>query len=127
MHIMRKRLVVAFIVAVAIALVASLSVKTEQRTQLKMATFVTITLQGPRWHDFDKPFTKAFAAIDEIEAILIYAHDFYYVVNKNKLFSLKVNEHYKVSNIGYRDPLFKEICFGLTVKESYYLNKKRSL
>ena len=53
--------------------------------------------------------------IDEIESLLIYAHDSEYLYNKRKLVSFKVLSYYKITNNGYRSPLFKEICFGLTV------------
>jgi thiamine biosynthesis lipoprotein len=43
--------------------------ETQERTQLKMGTFVKIQLQAPRWYDFDNAFNKAFSAIDRIEKI----------------------------------------------------------
>lgn len=54
--------------------------------------------------------------INEIESLLIYAHDFKNLQNKSKLFSLNVNEQYKIANIGYSFPLHKEITYGIFVK-----------
>lgn len=54
--------------------------------------------------------------INEIGALLIYAHDFEDLQNKNKLFSLNVNEQYTIINKGYSFPLHKEIAYGIFVK-----------
>ena len=51
--------------------------------------------------------------IDEIESLLIYAHEFDDIQNKNKLFSLNVKDQYKIINKGYAYPLNKEIAYGI--------------
>lgn len=78
---------------VATALVASLIIfvsfnTSQRRTQLKMGTFVEITLNGPIWTDFDKIFKKAFQAMDEVENLA----DRY---NENSKISIVNREAYK--------------------------------
>jgi len=43
---------------------------TQKRTQVKMGTFVEITLRGPAWTDFNKIFNKAFSEIDRVEKMV---------------------------------------------------------
>ena len=52
----------------AILFIALFGTKAETRTQLKIGTFVKVTLRGPRWLDFDSAFKKAFSAVDRTGA-----------------------------------------------------------
>ncbi|NQT95103.1 MAG: FAD:protein FMN transferase [Candidatus Omnitrophica bacterium] len=59
-----------FLVIVIIVIVAgSLFAKTEIETRAKMGTFVEITLQGPKWQNFEGALDAAFSAIDKVERI----------------------------------------------------------
>lgn len=63
---------ILFIIAsllVVILLSTPFCIKTEERTQLKMGTFVKIILRSLRWSDFDTAFREAFAAVDKVDAI----------------------------------------------------------
>ena len=51
--------------------------------------------------------------IDQIESLLIFSSDSDYLINKNKVFSLRLKDHYKVVNHGYHKPLPKQIILGL--------------
>jgi len=64
---MRKYIILLLLIVILLGL--AFYTKTEERTQLKMGTFVKITLTGPRWLDFDTTFTKAFAAVDKVDLI----------------------------------------------------------
>jgi len=55
--------------------------------------------------------------VDEIESILIYTHDSDFIFNDKKLNYLPMKEQYVVRNTGYSAPFYKEIKFGITVKE----------
>ena len=54
--------------------------------------------------------------IDEIESLLIYAHDLVTMQNKSKIWSLSVNEQYRIINRGYFAPMHKEIAYGMFYK-----------
>ena len=44
-------------------------VRTQERTKQRIGTYVTVTLRGPFWLDFNSAFEKAFAAIDKVDSI----------------------------------------------------------
>lgn len=64
-----KFLLYAVIIIIVLAVTFSLLTDQRERTEYKMGTFVSISLFGFRWHDFDPVFDKAFSAIDHIDNI----------------------------------------------------------
>lgn len=54
---------------------------------------------------------KTSKRIDDIESLLIYAHEPEY--NKNKIFNHTVESDYWIKNYGYTDPLYKQLHYGL--------------
>ncbi len=55
--------------------------------------------------------------IDEIESILIYTNYNKYIFNKNKIYSYKIDNEYKITNKGFKYiPLYKKINYGIFVK-----------
>jgi len=62
-----KKYIILFLIIILLGL--TFYTRTEERTQLKMGTFVKIVLAGPLWSDFDATFTKAFAAVDKVDLI----------------------------------------------------------
>ncbi|NQT90395.1 MAG: FAD:protein FMN transferase [Candidatus Omnitrophica bacterium] len=57
-------LIIAFLVSVPLLIFT-----TRVHTELKMGTYVKVTLSGPRWLDFDSAFKAAFDAIDRVDDI----------------------------------------------------------
>ena len=53
--------------------------------------------------------------VDQIETMLIYTagETQRHIINKSKLWTLRVNEHYMIDNSGYHSPLPKEIHYGI--------------
>ena len=51
--------------------------------------------------------------IDQIESLLIFSCNSNYLKNKNKIFSLRLNDHYKIINHGYYKPLPNKLVLGL--------------
>lgn len=66
---MKKTFLFTVVLLIVVLLAASVLIETEERTQLKMGTFVKITLCGPLWFDFDSAFKEAFAAVDRVDAM----------------------------------------------------------
>lgn len=68
---MKKYILIATIATILVAFlfIYALFNTTQKRTQLKMGTYVQITLNGPAWTGFDKIFNRAFLAIDKVENI----------------------------------------------------------
>ena len=63
---LRKVLYISAILIICYSLLFLLCVRTETRTQLKIGTFVNISLTGFRWSDFDPVFERAFGAMDMV-------------------------------------------------------------
>lgn len=66
---MKKYILFIAASVIIIVLVGLFLIKTEERTQLKMGTFVKVTLSGPRWLNFEVAFKRAFAAVDRVDAM----------------------------------------------------------
>ena len=64
---MPKKIFLTATTLVVLAVVFVLFNTSKKQAQLKMGTFVEITLNGPAWTDFDKIFKEAFLAIEKVE------------------------------------------------------------
>ena len=58
---------------------------------------------------------KTSKRIDDIESLLIYAHEPEY--NKSKIFNHSVESDYWIKNYGYTDPLYKQLHYGLKFED----------
>jgi len=86
------------------AIVFSLSTNTQERTEYKMGTFVSIRLFGFKWYKFDSAFNKAFSAIDNISNIAnMYKED---------------SEVSRVNKIAYKAPVVVSNDLFLLIKDS---------
>ena len=86
------------------AIVFSLSTNTQERTEYKMGTFVSIRLFGFKWYKFDSAFNKAFSAIDNISNIAnMYKED---------------SEVSRVNKIAYKSPVVVSNDLFLLIKDS---------
>jgi len=89
------------------AIVFSLSTNTQERTEYKMGTFVSIRLFGFKWYKFDSAFNKAFSAIDNISNIAnMYKED---------------SEVSRVNKIAYKSPVVVSDDLFLLIKDSKVL------
>ncbi len=63
---MPKKIFLTAATLVVLAAVFVLFNISKKQAQLKMGTFIEVTLNGPAWTDFDKVFKNAFSAIDKV-------------------------------------------------------------
>jgi len=91
-------------IIIFLAIVSSLSTDTQERTEYKMGTFVSIRLFGFKWYKFDSAFNKAFSAIDNISNIAnMYKED---------------SEVSRVNKIAYKSPVVVSNDLFLLIKDS---------
>ena len=94
-------------IIIFLAIVSSLSTDTQERTEYKMGTFVSIRLFGFKWYKFDSAFNKAFSAIDNISNIAnMYKED---------------SEVSRVNKIAYKSPVVVSDDLFLLIKDSKVL------
>ena len=55
--------------------------------------------------------------IDQIESLLIFAHDEDHIINIKNINEHKITEQYRIYNRGYKSPLLKEVLLGVLGKE----------